>query len=480
MLTTRKVAWLALVARVAQAQSTEAITDLSIFQLLAPCASIAVSSQVRAFDDSTQLGCGTSASELQSCICSQEHVSSSVASNISSVVESRCGSRASDDQWSASQVLRQYCKTKETITFATPTAHTVTDYITDVDKMDYLAPCAYSALSLAVMYSPSAHCPASASTLYNACVCQKKDVVELIRSEFSSRIANSCQNREDVGFAADFYDEYCALNNGTSSFAPIPTPPGDMTYYITGLPAFSALKECGRSAISSAVLDKTTRLCPDGPQALASCICIKEGMVHDVYADMTAKVKGRCGYDDDDTVNSAIDVFNYYCSAAEGKVTTKVTDTARQKYPTAVGGAGVEGGPGPTQTDARDGDNRTSGGDSVAPGVIAGAVVGSVVGIALIVGGTFWFLRHRKINAAEKSTLAASDGNDFTGGGAELEDRSKFTTPRQEMDVPSPRLAPSELSGVTQQNRPHGPGPEGLSSNRNGLSDTRYELEGQN
>jgi hypothetical protein len=153
MLTTRKVAWLALVARVARAQATQAITDLSIFQLLAPCASIAVSSQVRAFDDSTQLGCGTSASELQSCICSQEHVSSSVASNISSVVQSRCGSRASDDQWSASQVLRQYCKTEETITFATPTAHTVTDYITDVDKMDYLAPCAYSALSLAVMYS---------------------------------------------------------------------------------------------------------------------------------------------------------------------------------------------------------------------------------------------------------------------------------------------------------------------------------------
>jgi hypothetical protein len=203
-------------------------------------------------------------------------------------------------------------------------------------------------------------------------------------------------------------------------------------------------------------------------------------MVHDVYADMTAKVKGRCGYDDDDTVNSAIDVFNYYCSAAEGKVTTKVTDTARQKYPTAVGGAGVEGEPGPTQTDARDGDNRTSGGDSVAPGVIAGAVVGSVVGIALIVGGTFWFLRHRKLNAAEKSAPAASDGNDLMGGGAELEDRSKFTTPRQEMDVPSPRVAPSELSGVTRQNRPHGPGPEGLSSNRNGLSDTRYELEGQN
>lgn len=204
-------------------------------------------------------------------------------------------------------------------------------------------------------------------------------------------------------------------------------------------------------------------------------------MVHDVYADMTAKVKGRCGYDDEDTVNSAIDVFNYYCSAAEDKVTTKVTDTARQKYPTAVGGAGVEGEPGPTQTDARDGSNGTSGGDSVAPGVIAGAVVGSIVGIAFIVGGIFWFLRHRKLNAAEKSTPAVSDGNDdFMGGGAELEDRSKFTTPRQEMDVPSPRLAPSELSGVTRQNRPYDTGPGGWSSNRDGLSDTRYELEGQN
>jgi hypothetical protein len=50
-------------------------------------------------------------------------------------------------------VLRQYCNPKETITFETPTTNIVTDYMTDVDKMDYLAPCAYSALSLAAMYS---------------------------------------------------------------------------------------------------------------------------------------------------------------------------------------------------------------------------------------------------------------------------------------------------------------------------------------
>lgn len=149
----RSIALLPFLAHLARAQVTDAITDLSIYKLLAPCASYAVSSQVRAFDDSTQLGCGTSASQLQSCICSQSDVSSSVASNISSVVESRCGSSASSDQWSASEVLRQYCNPKETITFETPTTNIVTDYMTDVDKMDYLAPCAYSALSLAAMYS---------------------------------------------------------------------------------------------------------------------------------------------------------------------------------------------------------------------------------------------------------------------------------------------------------------------------------------
>jgi hypothetical protein len=149
----RSIAVLTLFACVVRAQVTPAVTDLSIYKLLAPCASRAVSSEVWNLRDSTQLGCGTSSSKLQSCICSQSDVSSSVASNISSVVKSRCGTSASSDQWSASEVLRQYCNSGETITFETPTTNIVTDYMTDVDKMDYLAPCAYSALSQAAMYS---------------------------------------------------------------------------------------------------------------------------------------------------------------------------------------------------------------------------------------------------------------------------------------------------------------------------------------
>lgn len=204
-------------------------------------------------------------------------------------------------------------------------------------------------------------------------------------------------------------------------------------------------------------------------------------MVHDVYGSMTAKVKVGCGYDDEDSVNSAIDVFNYYCSAADAKVTAKVSDTARQKYPTAVeaadstsGGAKETGGGGGGSN--QDGDDEGSGSPNA--GVIAGAVVGSIVGVALVAGGIFWFIRHRKRHAAADAAASRSNG-DVNAGAGELEDRSNLVSPKYEMHTPSPQVASSELSGVPRSTPPPGFGPAELPNDqRFQQSTTRYELGG--
>ncbi|KAM0269839.1 hypothetical protein ACHAQH_009633 [Verticillium albo-atrum] len=136
----RTIALVTLFTRLACAQITQHVTDLSIFNLLAPCASSAVSYNVEALTDSSGLGCGTDEARLQSCICSQSDVSSQVAQNVSEGVQSQCGKSATGDLWSASQVLKQYCSPGETITFSTPTTNVMMRYITAIDKMNFLAP----------------------------------------------------------------------------------------------------------------------------------------------------------------------------------------------------------------------------------------------------------------------------------------------------------------------------------------------------
>lgn len=243
----RTVALVAIFCGLARAQVTQHVTDLSIFDHLAPCASAAVSLHVASVRQSTELACGTAAPELQSCICSQSEVLSQVVQNVSSAVSSRCGEDAAADQSSASRVLEKYCSPGETITFSTPTTNRVTQYITDLEKMTFLAPCASNGLSWAVLYSVqslassqrvrevsadglqgSTHCPRSAS-LYAPCVCSKPDVVKLVQSDLSSRILDRCNNREDVARAAELYSEYCAMTNGTTTFAPLDNAPGDST-----------------------------------------------------------------------------------------------------------------------------------------------------------------------------------------------------------------------------------------------------------
>lgn len=89
---------------------------------------------------------------MQSCVCHASADFNSIYSSISTDVAYSCGSSATDDLWSASQVMDQYCNQADvTVTFSTPTANLVNNYITDLPEMAYLPPCAQSALSEAVM-----------------------------------------------------------------------------------------------------------------------------------------------------------------------------------------------------------------------------------------------------------------------------------------------------------------------------------------
>ena len=67
-------------------------------------------------------------------------------------------------------------------------------------------------------------CPEDAS-LYNPCVCTK--LYSEVTSAISSDVKASCSNSEDVTAAQQFFDEYCDLGRGTSSFAAQKGPPGD-------------------------------------------------------------------------------------------------------------------------------------------------------------------------------------------------------------------------------------------------------------
>lgn len=88
-----------------------------------------------------------------------------------------------------------------------------------------MPPCARSGLSWAVM-GASSYCPEAAS-LYAPCVCGKDYVVAHVSAELSSSVRYSCSNNADVTSAQNFYHEYCNMNNGTTSFAEPPGPPGD-------------------------------------------------------------------------------------------------------------------------------------------------------------------------------------------------------------------------------------------------------------
>ncbi|OIW25022.1 hypothetical protein CONLIGDRAFT_684907 [Coniochaeta ligniaria NRRL 30616] len=418
-------------AVLASAAEVVYVTDLSIFTSLAPCAANALSYNIQS---QTYNNCPEAVTDLQSCVCTKNQNLASISTAISKSVSYSCGSTASEDQASAATVLSAYCNQDSIPSFPTP-ATPVSVYITDIPEISLLAPCASYAVSAAVQTLTWDLCPPDATALAT-CACNKNQNSLKVSQLINSSARYSCASHTaDISSAQAIFAAYCALNSGTSAF-PTPTnPPGDMTYYVTALTEYSSLAPCAASGLSYAVFSQTWDYCPGGPQALASCACIKESMSGSLTSSISSNVKYSCSSTATEDVASAIAVFDFYCSAARAEVVAAgVTDSVAQTYPTAAtgnsggsgsGGArttttkkgGASGTSSPTGAPANDGGasgNDNSNGPK--PAVIGGAIAGVVVGL-LGLGTLIWFLvKQSRKKQADAAALAATHANLYSNG----------------------------------------------------------------
>ncbi|KAK4166352.1 hypothetical protein QBC43DRAFT_16546 [Cladorrhinum sp. PSN259] len=417
---------LALGATTANAASVVYVTDLKLFSQLAPCAQSALKYNVQSL---TYKECPEAVTELQSCVCTKNNNLASVSSRVSSAVSYSCGGTASDDQSSAATALGAYCNQASVVTFPTPTA--VSAYITDFPAIDNLAPCAKTALKYAVGTLTYDKCPDEPGALAS-CACLKNQNSLLVSQIINTSAKYHCSGHTaDVSSAQAMFAAYCQLNSGTSNFPAASKPPGDMSYYITDLPQYSSLAPCAASAIRYVVLSQTYDMCPSGPQALASCVCLKDGMTAEVLKQLTSSVKYSCSSTATEDVSSAVAVWDIYCSAAAGKLSAAgVTASVEQTYP--KGGAGGTGSPKATGGGNSGGSgngngsssSNTNGGNGGGDGsaksgtnvpVIAGAVGGVVVGLALVVAAIIWVRRSAKRRREQEQAASAMQG---PGGGS--------------------------------------------------------------
>jgi hypothetical protein len=300
------------------------VTDLEIFSSLAPCAATAVTAALNAVTYSTS-ECGAGESKMHSCICSNSADFAAVSSTLAESVTYSCSAAKefTEDMSSASVVLKQYCSPDLQLTFAEP-ERKVAALITDIAEKTNMPSCAQSAIHYVVMNAGYDRCPQDAS-LWAPCICSKSGVVDDINRSLSSYAKSTCSNNEDATSARQFYSDYCAMNQGTTKFAEAAKPPGDMTYHVTALPQFKSLKSCAQLAVEEIVFHQTADLCPPGPQALASCVCLKSGMFGRVSSSVSESAKYSCGSTNIDDVTSAVEVLEYYCSAADDKVSVSVS-----------------------------------------------------------------------------------------------------------------------------------------------------------
>jgi hypothetical protein len=267
---------------------------------------------------------------------------------------------------------------------------------------------------------------------YAGCMCTRNRNSQEINSVISASVSYSCDNNaEDRTSAQDFFSAYCAMGNGTTNL-PLPTPPpGAMTYYITALPGYSSLVSCAQTALGRVISSMGSSLCPDGPGALASCVCIKSGIFRYASSLVTASVKYSCESTALEDVTSAVGVLNQYCSEAKGEATATGLESVEQTYAVATGRT-VATAPGPSATGSPTGPSETGSGGSVTSGgsdsgsnggssngnsgggssipAIAGGVAAGA-GAVLIIGLIAWLIIRRKKKAA---AAAAAGGTSTT------------------------------------------------------------------
>lgn len=171
---------------------------------------------------------------------------------------------------------------------------------------------------------------------------------------------------------------------------------------------------------------------------MASCICLKSGMLSLVSSSLTSEVKWYCENTATDEVSSAMEVLDFYCSAAKGDVVATVTESIAETYATAesrtnAGGSspsetGPADTPDPTETNGgagSDGDNGNQdgsesgssssstngdddGGGIGKPALIAAVVLGVVVGLILI-AALIWFIRRKNLKAKAAAASATNE-----------------------------------------------------------------------
>ncbi|KAI2468662.1 hypothetical protein F4781DRAFT_397461 [Annulohypoxylon bovei var. microspora] len=398
--------WACLSASLVRAEDIVYVTDLSIFTVLAPCAAAAISENVQA---QTNQNCPEAVTDLQSCVCTKDNNFASISSGISKSVSYSCGSTASEDQTSAASVFSAYCNQASITPFPTPT-NPVTQYITDFLAWQELAPCAAQGLSYIVQSMTYDLCNAEPSLLAT-CVCDKDQNSLLVSQGINTSVKYSCSSHTaDIDSAQAVFAGYCGLVEGTTSFPTTSDPPGDMTYYITALPDFSSLAPCAQSAVSYAVLSQTYDLCPSGPEALASCVCIKSSMSGYVSNEVASDVKYSCDSTATEDVSSAGKVFEMYCSAAKGLTTLAgVTESVQQTSasgnsatssgPKKTGASsGATGAEGPAESGVSSGGLATNSTNKSNTGTIVGAAIGAAAGLAILGLIAFFFWRRSRHN----------------------------------------------------------------------------------
>ncbi|KAI0888276.1 uncharacterized protein GGS22DRAFT_185654 [Annulohypoxylon maeteangense] len=410
--------WACLCTKLVRAEDIVYVTDLSIFTVLAPCAATAISENVQA---KTNDNCPEAVTDLQSCVCTKDNNFASISSGISKSISWGCGSTASEDQTSAASVFSAYCNQASITPFPTPT-NPVTQYITDFPAWRELAPCAASGLSYIVQSLTYELCNAEASLLAT-CACDKNQNSLRVSQSINTSVKYSCSSHTaDIDSAQAVFAGYCGLVHGTSSFPTTSNPPGDMTYYITALPEFSSLASCAQDAVSTAVMSQTYDFCPSGPEALASCVCIKSTMSGHVSNQVGSDVTYHCDSTATEDLSSARRVFDMYCSAAKGLTTLAgITESVQQTSAYATSGtsgpketsvtSGVTSAEGPVESEG----STTNSASKSNVGTIVGAAVGAVAGSAMLGLIAFFFWRRSRLNRGYDKAVPLDSAEGFAG-----------------------------------------------------------------
>ncbi len=208
---------------------------------------------------------------------------------------------------------------------------------------------------------------------------------------------------------------------------------------------------------------------------MASCLCIKSGVLGRVSQALTSSVKFECGNTANEDVSSAAEVLNRYCQAAENKVVESVIESVAETYATPTGGPNQsrpsQSGSGPDKTggaggsdkdgaDSENGGNGDSGkkGGVSRAAVIAASVLGAVVLIAIIVGIALFVRRKNKKKAAGAAAMTGSQydpgHNTEPHGPNKIELPASRETPVSELGGKSPP-PPPPMEQYNHQQQPH-------------------------